>query len=49
MPVEVVLPALIPSTPRTDDTDEVDNESSEYNDDGDDYFMLCHKFIPVMP
>ena len=32
----------------TDDTDEVDNESSEYNDDGDDYFMLGHKFIPVM-
>ena len=33
----------------TDDTDEVDNESSEYNDNGDDYFMLRHKFIPVMP
>ena len=33
----------------TDDTDEVDNESSEYNNDRDDYFIICHKFITVMP
>ena len=33
----------------TYDTDEVDNESSEYNNDRDDYFIICHKFITVMP